>query len=447
MSADSPVVERFQALVARQLAARPGGGPEWLEAQRNAAAQRLAELGMPERRQEAWRYTSVEPLLGHRFEPPPEAESRPGLAQIQSLLLAETEGTRLVFVNGRYAPELCSLERAGAVRLGSLRDALREGAGERARLLGSLAGPGEHAFSALNAVLAHDGALVHIPEGVCLEQPIELLHLSVPTTGPCVTQPRHLVLVEPGARARLVERFVALGEPLYFNNLVSEILLGESAELEHERLQSESPHAFHISVVHLALAAGSRYHGVGAALGAAWSRTEHKLRFDGPGAESTLDGLYLAGDGQMVDVHLDVRHAAPGCTSRESFRGLLDGRGRAVFDARVRVERRAQKSDAQLTNANLMLSRGAEIDTKPQLEIFADDVKCSHGTSVGELDADAVFYLRSRGLSEADARRMLSIGFAREVLDAFRVPGLRDRAEVLLAHRLGAGPQGQHAGD
>jgi len=447
MSLVSPVAERFRALVERQLAARPAGGPVWLEAQRSAAARRLAELGMPERRQEAWRYTSIEPLLGQPFDPAAEAESRPDLDQIRSLLLAETEGTRLVLLNGRHAPALSSLGRAGAVSVGSLRDALREGSGERARLLGSLAGPGEHAFSALNTVLAQDGALIRIPEETAQEQPIELLHLSMPTLQPGVVQPRHLVLVEPRARARLVERFVALGEPLYFNNLVSEILLGDSAELEHERLQAESPHAFHLSVVHLAQAAGSRYRGVVAALGAAWSRTDLKVRFDGPGAECALDGLYLAGDGQLVDMHLDVHHAVPGCTSRQSFRGILDGRGRAVFDGRVRVERQAQKSDARLTNANLMLSRSAEIDTKPQLEIFADDVQCSHGTSVGQLDADALFYLRSRGLSLADARRMLCMGFAREVLDAFRVGGLRDRSEALLAHRLERGPQGQRPGD
>ncbi len=441
MSTQSPSSERYRELLARQLAGRPDRGPEWLEAYRAAAAQRLDQLEMPERRQEAWRYTSIEPLLQPELEPVSEPEVPPTLAEIGALLLPETEGIRLVLVNGRYAPGLSNLSRAGSAEVQSLGEALRARGGEAARLLGSLAGPGDHAFGALNAALAQDGALVRIPRDVSAEHPIEVLHLAVPSKGGQVAQPRHLVIVEPGARAVLVERFLALGSPLYFNNLVCEVLVGQSAQLIHQRLQAESPNALHLSQLHIRLEEGSQYRGLTVALGAAWSRTELKVRFGAPGGECLLDGLYVAGDRQLVDVHLDVDHAVPGCASRTRFRGILDGQGRAVLDGRVLVRKHAQKTNAHLSNANLMLSRGAEIDTKPQLEIFADDVQCGHGTTVGQLDPDAMFYLRARGLGETEARRMLSLGFAAEVLDCVSVAGLRDQAVALLEQRLDRSPR------
>ncbi|MGD8310830.1 MAG: Fe-S cluster assembly protein SufD, partial [Chromatiales bacterium] len=342
-------------------------------------------------------------------------------------------------------PALSSLDGTGAAEVLSLGEALRDDAGGVVRLLGSLTGAGEHAFAALNTAAMDDGALIRIPEGLRLEQPLEILHLSAAGADPQVAQPRNLILVEPRARARLIERFVAIGEPLYFTNAIDEILLGESAELEHERLQAESPNAFHMAGLHVDQAGDSRYRCVTAALGGAWSRTELRVRFRAPGAQCELDGLYLAGDGQLVDFHLDVDHDVPGCSSRESFRGILHGRGRAVFDGRVLVQKQAQKTSAHLTNANLMLSRNAEIDTKPQLEIFADDVQCSHGTTVGQLDSEAMFYMRSRGLSEAVARKMLSLGFAGAILDRYLTAGLRERADALLQARLGGAAEPENA--
>jgi Fe-S cluster assembly protein SufD len=436
MSIEAGTLERYQSLVERELAARAGGGPEWLDARRRAAADRAREVGLPHRKQEAWKYTSVEPLLQHAFVPAETRGTRLSEADLAPHLLEETAGGRIVFVNGRFEPGLSALDGAGAAQVVSLAEALSGDAQGAVQLLGSLTGAGEHVFAALNTAAMEDGALVRIPEGVSLEQPLEILHLSVASADPQVVQPRNLIVVEPGARARLVERFVSVGQPLYFNNVVDEILLGESAVLEHERLQTESPNAFHMAGLHVDQAGGSRYRCVTAALGAGWARTEVRVRFRAPGAECEVDGLYLAGDGQLVDFHLDVDHDVPGCTSRENFRGILDGRGRAVFDGRVLVQKQAQKTAAHLANANLMLSRNAEIDTKPQLEIFADDVQCSHGTTVGQLDPEALFYLRSRGLSETVARKMLSLGFAGAILERYLTDGVRRQADAVLQARL-----------
>ncbi len=234
----------------------------------------------------------------------------------------------------------------------------------------------------------------------------------------------------------MIERYCGLGKGSYFNNALIEVVLGDGSELVHERVQEESPNAQHLSDLHVRLGGRSRYRLVQAALGGAWSRTEVRVVFDGEGAEAELDGLMLAGDKQLNDVHLDVQHAVPHCTSRETFKGILDGSGRVVFDGHIVVARAAQKTDAVLANDNLMLSRAAEVDTKPQLEIYADDVKCSHGTTVGELDPDMLFYLRTRGIPEAQARQMLCQGFAAEIFEHMPHAALRTRVTRLLAARL-----------
>jgi Fe-S cluster assembly protein SufD len=271
---------------------------------------------------------------------------------------------------------------------------------------------------------------------VTASRPIDILHVSVGGDDPGICHPRNLIVVEADARAHVIERYASLGEAVYFNNAMAEVVVGERGELVHESLQQESPVAQHLNELHIRLGADSRYRYAHAGLGGEWSRNDLRLTFAGEGAEADLNGLMLARDGQLNDVHLDIRHEVPGCTSRESFKGILDGRGRIVFDGRILVARDAQKTDAALANHNLMLSRNAEVDTKPQLEIFADDVKCSHGTTVGELDADMLFYLRARGIPEDRAKRMLCEAFAHDVLEHFESPDLRRRATRLLDARL-----------
>ena len=311
------------------------------------------------------------------------------------------------------------------------------------RAVGNLSGPGRHAFSALNLATLQDGVLLEVAAGTRLELPIELLHVTSKAVAGRSLRPRHLIQMAEGSSATLRERFLSLDDAAYFTNLVCEVSLAEGASLHHQRVQNESLQAYHLSELHVDLAGDAHYHGLNVALGAAWSRTDIHSRFNAAGGHCELDGLYLAGERQLVDFHLDIDHAVPGCESRENFKGILHGAGRAVFDGRILVREQAQKTSAHLANDNLMLSRRAEIDTKPQLEILADDVSCSHGTTVGQLDPLELFYMRSRGMSEKLARRLLCLGFAAEVLERFPEGSLQRQLTEIIRDRLEPGPSGQ----
>lgn len=412
-------------------------GAPWLAAARARGAAAVATLPLPDRRQEAWRYTSVGFLDQTAYQPLVEGPFdaiQPD--DVEDLLLRDSEALRLVFVNGYLAPTLTPVLRGGegmvitnlTAELGELPEALR------AHL--DAVAEHRHVFAALNSALMSDGALIWLPRDVRVERPVEILHISVGMEEPGIAHPRHLLVLEEGARVEVIERYCATGDGSYFNNALIEVVLGAGSELVHQRVQEESRNAQHLSDLHVRLAARSRYRLAQAALGGAWSRTDVRLSFEGEGAHAELDGLMLARDQQLNDVHLSVQHKVPHCTSRETFKGILDGKGRVVFDGHILVARDAQKTDAMLSNDNLMLSRSAEVDTKPQLEIYADDVKCSHGTTVGELDGNMLFYLRSRGIHEAQAKQMLCQGFAEEIIGTMDHAPLRARVSQLLAARL-----------
>ncbi|MDX1698758.1 MAG: Fe-S cluster assembly protein SufD, partial [Thiohalobacterales bacterium] len=305
-----------------------------------------------------------------------------------------------------------------------------------ARWLGKAAGVPAHAFSALNSAAIEDGLFIHVAQGHQPDRPIEVLHLTTAPVDAVVAQSRNLVLLEEGSQATIIERFTCPDGSLYFNNCISEIFLQKEACLEHYRLQDESPAAYHMHSLFIDQQVRSRYRSAGFALGGAWSRAELKIELLGESAVAELDGLYVTGEQQLSDMHLDIHHAVPDCASYTNCKGLLHGRGRAVFDGRIEVRPHAVKSDAQLHNANLLLSRNAEVDTKPQLEIYADDVKCSHGTTVGQLDPAQLFYLRSRGIDEAEARRLLCLGFAGEILERCPITPLREHVESMVSGRL-----------
>lgn len=408
----------------RYIDSLPAGDGLWLTEQRREAVERLFDLGLPQSRQEAWRYTDVQGLLKQGFLTT-DAAGEISDTELQQHLLAEPVAARLVFVDGLYNEELSETFSQG-VSVSNLRSAMVKADQTVLRAVGSLSGVGQHGFEALNLATMQDGALITVAAGAKLEHPIELLHLVTQTAAGHSLRPRHLMIVQADASASLVERYLALDQVSYFNNLVFEIMLQEHASLIHQRVQQESRRAYHLSELYLELQTGSHYQGINASIGGSWSRTTIHNRFIASGANCELDGLYLVRDNQLVDYHLDVDHAVPDCASRENFKGILSGSGRAVFDGRILVQKQAQKSNAHLSNANLMLSRQAEIDTKPQLEILADDVQCSHGTTVGQLDPQALFYLRSRGLNEDQARRLLCMGFAQEILDRFETTSLRD---------------------
>ena len=437
VAATQNAAARYGQLVEARLAESAGRLPDWLRSAREQAARRFAATGFPTAKAEAWRYTPLQGLLEREFQLDSGAFSALGLDDIDDLLLGGGTHARLVFVNGHYAPTLSRpLTAAGALRFGSLHEALRGNDTMPARLP-EPDGDAANAFAMINTALFEDGAHVHVPAGEQLDAPLELLFVSVGLDEPGMHHPRNIVSLGAGASATIVERYASIGPSEYLTNAWTEISLGKGARLEHLRVQEESAAAHHMGGIRLLQDKDSRYAGMAVTLGAAWSRCEHHVDFAAPGAAFELDGLYLAGDGQFVDHHLDIRHGIPGCRSRETFKGLLHGAGRAVFDGRIVVEKDAQKTDAALNNANLLLSRNAEVDTKPQLEIYADDVKCSHGAAVGQIQPSELFYLRSRGIPEARARQMLCLGFAQEVLDACPLPALRTRLEAAVARQLG----------
>lgn len=431
--------DRLQAMAAagRNLQADQ---PRWLGDARAQARQSLNELALVDRKQEAWRYTSVEGLFAQAFMPAANTALSTPL-DLDANLIPDLVAHRLVFVDGRYQSALSDLDQLPTgVRLGSLRAALSSDPGSLRTWFTQAARQEEHVFTALNTALINDGVMIHVGPDVVLDRPIEVIYLNRAEADPLLIPTRNVVVLDAGAEATLVERCLGLHgtAATYFHNQLTEISLGEGAVLFHDRQQDEHRDAYHLSSLHLTQQARSRYQGTTMAIGSAWSRTEYRARFQQPGAQCRLNGLYTVGDRQLQDVHLDILHAVPGCLSDARFKGVLYGKGRGVLDGRILVDRQAQQSDAHLSNDNLLLTHGAEIDAKPQLEIYADDVKCSHGTSVGQLDPQQVFYLRSRGLDEAAARKILCLGFAGDILDALAVPTLAKHVAARLDHILNA---------
>ncbi len=422
---------------------------DWLDDQRRLSRAQIGEQGIPTSKQEDWRYTSLKGLLEQCFTPVDETITALAPDDLEDILIPGLDSHRIVLVNGRYAPDLSMPgEIPKGVRFDSLRtlldtdpDAVRDHLNRPlSALRAGVEDEPQPLFLALNTAGFDDGLVVRLERAAMLERPIELIHLSVGMDEPRVAQPRHLIILGEGAQAILIERYVSLGDSIYCTNAVLDISLGCDAILRHERIQMESANAFHLTGLYLNQDAGSHYQGVNIGLGARWSRTDLVTDFRGEHARCELQGLYLAGDRQFMDYHLDVTHSVPRCTSRENFKGILYGRGRAVFDGNVVVARHAQKSDAAMSNRNLMLSESAEVDTKPQLDIHADDVKCSHGTTVGQLEPEMLFYLRSRGISAALARRMLCLGFAGEIIQTLSSELLREHVSGQVGQRLESAP-------
>ena len=415
----NPTLSDYKTQELQGIETLPMSSGDWMIDRRLAALQRFETLGFPDRRSEAWRYTSVEALLEQGFVAPAKAQQRDRDHEIQRHLLELAAVGRLVFIDGQFMAEL-SVYPSEGVRVTSLRTAMANGDRQVLDAVGSLSGLGDDGFAALNLAGFYDGAVIQIDPDIRLDAPMELLHLSTAGAEGRKLPTRQLILMGRGSKAELIERFVSEDrQSRYFNHQVVEISLAEQASLSHKRIQMESRQAYHLSDLHIALQSKAEYSGVMASMGGCWSRTFITNRFKQPDAHCELDGLYLVDDGQLADFHLDVDHQVPNCSSGETFKGILRGSGRAVFDGLIQVGKGAQKSEAHLHNANLMLSRQAEVDTKPQLMILADDVVCSHGTSVGQLDDQAIFYLRSRGLDEQQARALLCQGFLAEIVEKF----------------------------
>jgi Fe-S cluster assembly protein SufD len=397
----------------------------WLGQLRADAVDRVGALTVPTTRDEEWRFTDISPLTRMSLQP---VRSASGLqaADLERFRLAEA-ATRLVFVDGVYAPQLSSVARDSGVAVSNLAAAVAAHAAAIEPHLGRHAGFQDNAFAALNTAFLRDGAVIVVPRGASVAAPVHLLFVA--TQKEAASHPRCLLVAESGSAVTIVEDYVALQEEAYLTNAVTEIALAEGARVDHIRVQRDSAQAFHIANCAVSLAHASRYHSVSVALGARLSRYNLNVLHAAEGAECTIDGLALIGERQLADTHSCIDHAKPHGTSRQLHKCIAGGAAHAVFNGKIMVRPGAQRTDASQSSRNLLLTGKAHVDTKPQLEIFADDVKCAHGATVGQLDSEAVFYLKSRGLSEVAARNLLTYAFGAEVIDRIPVASLRQRLE------------------
>jgi len=393
---------------------RAGATPRF-QALRQAARTRFTSAQLPTTRTEDWRFTNIAPLLETPFALP---ELGPTL---DAKLPPPIGALRLVFVNGRFAQSLSALASDG-LHVGSLVDAKADIAP-----LAQIAGEKDSPFTALNTSFLSDGAHVVIPDGKVVEQPIEIVYLTQPGGQEIMSHPRTLLVVGKNAQAMLVERFV--GDGVYFTNAVTEIAVGEHAVVEHVKLLEESAAAHHIANTQIMMAGRSNFTTHYLALGGSLVRNEVRVRFDGEHAEATVNGLYMGSGKQHLDNFTVIDHAKPNCASHELYKGILNDRAHGVFNGKIFVRKDAQKTDAKQTNKVLLLSDDATINTKPQLEIFADDVKCTHGATIGQLDATQLFYLQSRGIPLDQARRLLTFAFANDIVGRLKIETLRDELE------------------
>ncbi len=427
---------RFVADFERVAASLPGAGRPGLDALRRDALERFARAGIPTRRDEEWKYTSLTALENASLTPARADDARAfTAATVDGLAFDGLDAHRLVFVNGRYVPSLSCL---GELPAGATLATLGEALADAPAVLEPFLAPAPNAtvFADLNTAFMTDGLCLQLARGTVVERPIHLVFIA--TGAGLAIHPRNLIVAAAGARATIIEHYAG-GDAGYFTNALTQIAAADEASIEHYKLQEEGAHGLHIGGIHAAQARASRFTSHSIALGGALARTDITTSFDAEGCEATLDGLYVVAGRQHVDHHTRIDHAKPHGTSREHYRGVLDGNARGVFNGKVIVHPGAQKTDARQTNHNLLLSKAAEVDTKPQLEIYADDVKCSHGATVGQLDAAQLFYLRSRGIDAAVARSLLTHAFAREVIERIRLAPVRERLARLLFGRL---PQG-----
>ncbi len=413
VAAPQTLAERFGAPAAGLL----GGAPPWLAELREAAMAHITAQGLPTPRRESWKYTNLRPLEKLAFaRPNGEAVA---IERLPSLLPAGAAEHRLVFVNGRFRAELSALgELPAGVALGSLAAELAGRPEVMAEHLGRIGTDEDQPLLALNTAMMDDGLVLRVGRGVAVASPIEVIYIAAAAGEPLAYHPRNLIVLEPESRAILIEHHVGLGEGATFANAATEIDLGAGASLHHYAMQAEGPEAFHIETRHARVGRDAHYDAFGMSLGARLSRNEISVRLEGQGAHCQLNGAYMVRGKQHCDNTTVIEHLVPHTSCREVFKGVLDDQARAVFQGRIVVHRDAQKSDGHQLSKAMLLSEQAEIDTKPELEIYADDVKCTHGATAGDLDHDALFYLRSRGLSETRARSLLVEAFLSETVEA-----------------------------
>jgi Fe-S cluster assembly protein SufD len=416
--------------------------PAWVFPIRKAAMTRFAEVGFPTLSDEDWRFTNIAPITKLPFKPVFEY-SRGNLdaAALAQFSFAKLKGSRLVFVNGHFSAELSSiLPQTDGIKITNLASALTTDSALIEKHLARHATAAKSPFTALNTAFFQDGAFIYVPVGKSVAEPVHLLFVSTATEAGTTTHPRNLIIAEKGSQLTVTESYVSTVDAPYFTNAVDELIIGENAVVEHCKFQDESAEAYHIAAVHVHLSRNCNFIAHSITTGAKLSRNNIGTSLADEGVECVLNGLYLTRDNQLADNHMVVDHAKPHCNSHEYYNGILDGQSKGVFHGRILVRPNAQKTDAKQTNKNLLLSDDATIDTKPQLEIYADDVKCTHGATIGQLNDESIFYLRARGIGLEKARQMLIHAFAGEIIDRIRYAPAREEMDKIVWDRLEQNP-------
>lgn len=420
----------------------PGDGLAWLKTLRQDGFEKFNSLGLPTPKLESWKYTRLKPLEDTRFQPVTDEDGMAVLDTVPSLLPDPGGRPRLVFVNGRMRPSFwIEGDLPDGVHLECLRDVLTRAPDWAEEYLGRLTGDDAQALVQLNMAMMDTGFVLRVEPGVIVKTPIEVVYIGGLTAHPVAYFPRNLIVLGEGAQATVVKHHVGLGVGAYFANSVTEVDLGPGARLRHYKVQAEAKEATHIDTIRVRVERDATYESFSLSIGGRLSRNEVTVRLEGEGAHCAINGAYLMRGSEHCDNTTQIDHLVPNTTSREVFKGVLDDESRAVFQGRIVVHRDAQHTDGYQLCKTLLLSTGAEIDVKPELEIYADDVKCSHGATVGELDGEAMFYLMSRGIAYDAARRILVEAFVSEALSEIRLSQVAEDFSAHVRKWLGANIQ------
>jgi Fe-S cluster assembly protein SufD len=405
---------------------RTAHAPGWLRLLRENALARFCETGFPTTKDEDWRFTNLSPVSQTPFQSASGAYEPIGPRALQQFLVPAAV-CRLVFVNGRFAPVLSDLRSLPAgVKVANLADELARDSRSIEPHLGRYLNMERDAFTALNTALFEDGAFVYLPKRTVIEQPISFLFISIPGSEPLMAHPRNLIVAGEDSQASIVEDYISFGSGVFFSNVVTELIAGDNAVVSHYLVEREDARALNVSTLFSRQGRTSNVASHSVLLGGALVRNNVHPVLAGEGAECLINGLFIGKERQHLDNYMLVEHAAPRCASRQFYNGILDDHAHGVFHGRIIVHKDAQKTDAKQTNRNLLLSDDAQIDTKPQLEIYADDVKCTHGATIGQVEEEALFYLRSRGIDQSAARALLLFAFASQCLERMSCAPVRE---------------------
>jgi Fe-S cluster assembly protein SufD len=410
---------------------------------RKNAIEEFSKLNFPTIKDEEWKHTNISPLLKYNFTPSGKKAAL-SKEEAEKFTFSRMKCSLLVFVNGTFSPGLSETGKlpAGAA-VKNIASAIEENHPAVEKHFGKYADYRSHIFTSLSTAFTNDGAFIYVPDGIIMGQPVHVLFIAAPGEGEngkqLLIQPRNLFVAGKNSQVTIVEHYVSASEDIYFTNTVTEIFADESAVIDHIKLQEESKKAFHVARMEADQERASNFASHMISLGAEIARNDFNTRFNGEGGESMLNGLFLTDGSRLFDAHTMIDHAKPHCNSHEHYKGILDDTSRGVFNGKVMVRKDAQKTNAFQENNNIILSQEALVNTKPQLEIFADDVKCSHGATIGQLDNESLFYLRSRGIGKETAKTILIHAFASDVIKSVKVDAIKDYIEEILTNKFNAG--------